>query len=110
MKNFVQEGENITVTAPRDVSAGEGVLVGDIFGIASSDALSGADVVLVRRGVFDHTKLEAQAWTQGAKMYWDNTNFWFTTAASGNKLVGAASEAAANPSTTGRVLLDGAVR
>lgn len=109
MKNFVQPGDSITVPAAADVSSGVGHLVGSIFGIATADALSGADVVLKRTGVFTHTKLEAQAWTVGAKVYWDDTNKRFTTVASGNTLVGAAAAAAANPSTEGTVLLTGQV-
>ncbi len=46
----------------------------------------------------------------GAAVYWDNTNFVFTTTSSGNTLVGAALAAAVNPSATGTVLLDGTVR
>lgn len=110
MKNFVSPGENITLAAPYDRSAGEGALVGAVFGVAQEDVLSGADVVLVRRGVFEMAKTSAQAWTVGAKIYWDDANKVCTSTASGNTLVGAAAAAAANPSATGTVLLDGAVR
>ena len=110
MKNYVSPGENITVTAAADVVGGVGVLMGGLFGIAQESVLTGEDVVLVRRGVFEHAKTSAQAWTQGAKVYWDNTNSVFTTTATGNTLVGVAAAAAANPSATGLVLLDGAVR
>ena len=110
MKTYIAPGENITLPAPYDVSAGGGALVGTIFGIAQSDAVETADVVLVRRGVFDLAKTSAQAWTVGAKLYWDNTNKVATTSASGNTLIGAAVAVAANPSATGTVLLDGAVR
>lgn len=110
MKNYVQDGAVVTATAPYDVSSGGGVLVGSIFGIAQADALAGAAVELVRTGVFTHAKTSAQAWTQGAKIYWDNTAKEFTTVATANTLVGAALKAAANPSSTGTVLLDGATR
>lgn len=110
MKNFVQAGESLTLAAPEAVTSGRGLLTGKIFGIAQHDAASGADVTIARKGVVTHAKTEAQAWTLGAAIYWDNTNKVFTTAASGNTLVGAAAAAAANPSTTGTVLLDGAIR
>lgn len=110
MKNFIQAGENITVTAPYDVSAGGGALITALFGVANTDALSGAEVTLSRRGVFDLAKTSAQAWAVGAKIYWDDTNKVCTTTASGNTLVGVAVEAAANPSSTGKVLLDGTIR
>lgn len=110
MRNFVQPGDRVDLAAPYDVTSGGGALVGTVFGIASSDALSGEVVTLLRKGVFTHAKTSAQAWTAGAKLYWDNTNKVFTTSASGNTLVGAAVEAAANPSATGMVLLDGTIR
>lgn len=110
MKNFIQNGEVITVTAPADVSSGDMVVVGSIHGVAQADALSGDPVELVRRGVFTLPKVSAQAWTQGAKIYWHPTNENATTTASGAVLVGVATEAAANPSDTGTVLLDGAAR
>lgn len=110
MQNFVQPGEHINVAAPYAVAAGAGVLVGSIFGVAQAAAEETADVLIVRRGVFDLAKTSAQAWTVGAKIYWDNTNKVATTASSGNTLIGAAMAVAANPSATGRVLLDGAIR
>ena len=111
MKNFQQPGETISVLAPRDVTSGAGVLVGTLFGVAATDALTGAAVEITRRGVFTGVpKTSAQAWTVGAKIYWNNTAFVFTTASSGNTLVGAAMAVAVNPSDTGDVLLDGAVR
>lgn len=110
MKNYVQPGENITLAAPYDVASGAGALVGSIFGVAQGAALSGADVVLVRRGVYELAKTSAQAWTVGAKIYWDDSAKVCTTVSTSNTLIGAAAAAAANPSATGTVLLDGAVR
>lgn len=110
MKNYIAPGEHITVAAPYAVSAGGGALVGTVFGVAQADAESGADAVLVRRGVFELAKTSAQAWTVGAKLYWDDTNKVATTTASGNTLIGAALAVAANPSATGTVLLDGTIR
>lgn len=111
MKNFQQPGETVGVLAPRAVASGEGVLVGALFGMAATNAASGAAVEIVRRGVFAGVpKTSAQAWTVGAKVYWDNTNFVFTTTASGNTLCGVALAVAENPSDTGTVLLDGTAR
>lgn len=105
--NYIQAGDNITLPAPADVSSGDGVLVGSLFGIATVDALSGADVVLATRGVYTLPKTSAQAWTVGVKVYWDNANGVATTASSGNTLIGVAVAAAANPSATGDVRLNG---
>lgn len=110
MKTYIQPGENLTVIAPYDREAGEAMLVGALVGVAQEDVVAGDEVVMVRRGVFEHAKTSAQAWTAGARVYWDDTNKVFTTTASGNTLCGAAVEVAANPSTTGTVLLDGTVR
>lgn len=105
MKNFVQPGEAITVPAPAAVKSGDLVVVGSLFGVAETDADSGADVVLNTSGVFTLGKVSAQAWTVGAKIYWDGTAANATTAASGNTLIGHAVSAAANPSDTGNVRL-----
>lgn len=110
MKNFVQAGHNLSVVATAALQSGDGVLMGDLFGISQGDAEIGESVVIVRKGVFELTKLEAQAWTVGAKVYWDDGNARCTSVAAGNKLIGCAVEAAANPSTLGKVLLDGTVR
>lgn len=107
MKNYIQDGDTITVIAAADVASGVGHLVGSIFGIAVVTAVSGDPVSLKRTGVVEHAKTSAQAWTQGVKIYWDNSNKVFTSSASGNTLVGMAAEAAANPSDTGKVLLTG---
>lgn len=105
--NYIQPGANITLPAPADVASGEGVLVGSLFGIAAGDALSGADMDLVTVGVFALPKVSAQAITAGAKVYWDNSAKLVTTTASGNTLIGAAIAAAANPSASVNVRLNG---
>lgn len=107
MKNFIQPGDSLELTAPYDVASGAGVLVGKIFGVAGGDAVSGDAVRVKCNGVFEMAKTSAQAWTQGADIYWDNTNKVCTTAASGNTLVGKATAVAANPSDTGLVKLNG---
>lgn len=107
MKNFIQTGEILEVVAPYNVTSGSGVLVGKLFGIACTDALSGAPVNIKRTGVFTHAKTSAQAWTQGADLYWDDTAKVFTTTATSNTLVAKAALAAANPSGVGTVVLNG---
>lgn len=112
MKNYIQPGDTLSLTAPNatadvDVSSGDGVLVGTLFGVAVADALKGEAVQIQTRGVFELAKVSAQAWTEGAKIYWDNTNKQCTTTSSGNSLIGVATAVAANPSSTGYVRLDG---
>ncbi len=109
MKTYVQPGNTITVTAPYDVTSGDGLLVGAIFGIASGDALTGAEVEVVTTGVFDMTKAASQAWAVGDKVYWDNTNRVATKTATANTLIGVAVAAVGGTAseTTGRVRLNG---
>lgn len=107
MKNYVQKGDAVTLVAPYDVASGAGMLVGSVFGVATAAALSGAEVEAQLVGVVDVAKVSAQAWTQGAKVYWDNTAKNVTTTVGSNTLIGVAVAAAANPSDTGRVRLNG---
>ncbi|MDR6264888.1 DUF2190 family protein [Roseobacter sp. N2S] len=108
MKNFIQTGANISVIAAAAADAGDPVLMGSLFGVATSDAAIGETVTLVRTGVFELPKTSAQAWTVGAKIYFDGSAC--TTVVSTNKLIGVAVQSAADPSATGIVLLDGAAR
>lgn len=103
MKNFVQDGDFLTLAAPYAVASGAGALVGSIFGVATADVANGADGEFATCGVFDLAKTSAQEWTVGAKIYWDDTNKVCTTTALNNTLIGAAVAAAANPSAVGRV-------
>ena len=109
MKNYVQPGTTLTLTAPYAVTSGDGLLVGSIFGVAAGDAASGATVEAALTGVFDLTKIGSQAWTVGAKVYWDNTNKRCTTVATDNTLIGVAVDAVAGGAgdTIGRVRLNG---
>jgi len=108
MKNFIQTGDVVPVTAPAGgVVSGSGVIIGSLFGIADHSAAEGAPVEIATRGVFDLPKTSAQAWTLGTKVYWDAASGVATTTASGNSLIGVALAAAANPSAIGRVRLNG---
>lgn len=106
MKNFVQPGEIVSVTAPAAVVAGAGVLVGSLFGVAVTDAASGAQVNIACDGVFTLAKTTGQAWTEGQILYWSGTAV--TSTASTNKIIGCATRAAASGDTTGVVRLNGA--
>ena len=110
MNNFKQAGDIVTLPAPYQRNSGQAALIGGIFGVAVATVANGADGQWKRTGVFELPKTSAQAWTAGAKIYWDNAAKECTTTASGNTLVGCATEAAVNPSSTGMVLLDGAAR
>ncbi|MFN3076654.1 MAG: DUF2190 family protein [Alphaproteobacteria bacterium] len=110
MKNFVQEGERLTVAAPSALTSGQPFMVGStLFGVASGAAAQGDDVVMMTEGVFDLPKVSAQAWSAGDRVYWDAGASKLTNVNAGDPLAGIAVAAAANPSATGRVLLGDAV-
>lgn len=106
MKTYQQPGDTLTVPAPSAVSSGDGVKVGVLFGVAVYDADSGDDVEIATKGVYELPKTSAQAWTVGAAIYWTGSAATTATTA-GNLLIGVAAEAAANPSSTGMVRLNG---
>lgn len=103
MKNFVQTGSYISVPAPADVKSGDLVFVGSLFGVADTDAASGAPVVICTEGVYTLPKTSAQAWAVGAAIYWDGSKA--TTTATDNDRIGHAVAEATNPSATGTVRL-----
>ncbi|WP_018407923.1 DUF2190 family protein [Methylocystis rosea] len=103
--SFIQSGEAVEFAAPYAVASGAGALIGAIFGVAQTTLGNGERGAFQLCGVWELAKNSAEAWTEGAKIYWDNTNKRCTTTASGNTLIGVATEAAANPSSVGRVRL-----
>lgn len=111
MKNFVQPGANVTVTAPYALAAGDGCLVGILFGIACGTYLNGAtDAELATEGIFDITALstDTASGTALVAAYWDNTNKRITTTVGSNTKVGVIVAAKANGEITARVRLNAA--
>jgi predicted RecA/RadA family phage recombinase len=108
MKNYLMEGDTITLTAPYAVVSGDGLLVGSIFGVACGDAAINADVESLIEGAFTLKKAAAQAWTQGVLIYWDNAAKNCTTTLTSNKLIGVAITAALSADTVGNVRLNSA--
>ncbi len=108
MQNYVQRGNHLTVpAAPYALTAGQGALVGSIFGVASNPAASGAEVVLTVVGIFTLPKTSALSISFGDALYWDNTARELNKTSSGNTRVGVAVADAANPSATVLVRLNG---
>jgi predicted RecA/RadA family phage recombinase len=90
MKNYVQSGESLTLTAGGTLTSGQGLLVGTVFGVVAEGVVSGQLYTLVLEGVFDLPKAASVTPAVGAKVYWDNTNGNVTTTSSGNSLIGVA--------------------
>ena len=75
MNNFIQKGDSITVAAPDTIVSGQGVLIGSLFGVASTDAETGADVALATRGVFELPKeATPDTYAVGDPLEWDAVN------------------------------------
>lgn len=108
MKNYLKPGDVIPVTAPYAVSSGGLVLVGSIVGVATHDAAQNATVEVATKGVFTLAKTSALEIAVGALVYLDDTNHCVNKTASAQKLVGVAVSAAADPSATVNVRLNGA--
>ena len=104
MTNKTHEGHTIVLAAPYDRLAGQGALVGAMFGVAVVDVLSGVSAAFETEGVFDITKATG-AVTQGAKMYWDNTAKNATTSSSSTTFIGYATQAQLSADATCRIKL-----
>jgi predicted RecA/RadA family phage recombinase len=75
MKNFVQPGDALTLTAPYTVIAGSLVFVGSIGGVAQNDAATATPVVVQTSGVFNLTHAVTNtAASIGDVAYFDTTN------------------------------------
>jgi predicted RecA/RadA family phage recombinase len=111
MNNYISSGEKVVFTAPAGgVVGGQGVQIGQLFVVAEGSAAAGEKFVGMPRGIHELTKTSAQAWTEGARVFWDISTGEVTTVASTNLAIGVAAAAAANPSAKGHVLLDGIAR
>lgn len=107
MKNSVQPGDHLTVTAPAAVASGGAVLLGALFGVAVHEAASGESVTIDLRGVYDLPKATGSAWTVGERIYWDATAGAATDVATNNTEIGKATAAAISAAIVGRVRLNG---
>ena len=93
MKNYIQDGDTITVTAPAAVASGDFVQVGRIRGIAVTSAASGALVELKTTGVFTIPKTGSEAFASvGLPVYCvlasDGVKTVTTASTTANVLVG----------------------
>jgi len=111
MKTYAEPGEIIPLTAPSGgVVAGTAYKIGSLVVVATVTVAQTLMFSALVRGVVSHAKVSAQEWTEGVKVYWDNSAKNFTTTSGSNTLVGVAAAFAANPTATGYVRLDGVAR
>jgi len=106
---FIKPGNTVTLTAPAgDVVAGTLYLIGKLLVLAKTSAAEGEEFEGATNGVFEEApKATGQSWTEGAKLYWDDTNDVFTTTATANTAAAIALSAQASADATGTVLLTG---
>ena len=108
MQNYIQNGHVITVTTPAGgILSGEGLIVGNIFGVAAYSAAEGDPLELATTGVYKLPKATAAVLTVGARVAWDNTAKNINAPGAGRFPVGVATEAAGNGITSVAVRLDG---
>jgi predicted RecA/RadA family phage recombinase len=106
MTNFVKSGDNLTLAAPYDVLSGGGFKVGNVFGVAANDTLSGNNVECEVEGVYDLAK-DASVFAQGDLACWDDSVKKVTSTVGSNLLIGAVEVAAATGVAVVRVNLFG---
>lgn len=90
MNNFGKIGNVITGTAPYAVTSGQGALIGVMFGVATTDIGNGIVGEFSLTGTVFLTRETgaSSAWTEGAAIYWDNTNKRVTKVSTSNTKIG----------------------
>ena len=108
MKNFVQDGNVLTVTAPTGgVSSGDLIIVGAIAGVCAYDAPQTEEVEIAVTGVFELKKASGQI-NEGAQVWWDSTPGNVVNATQAGAFpIGVAVKAAGTNDATVRVRLSG---
>ena len=87
MKNYVQPGGAIDITAPAALTSGQGLLLGNLFGVVEGDAASGTAAVLQTEGVVILKKATGTI-NAGVRVFWDDTAKRVTTTAASNTCIG----------------------
>ena len=101
MKNYVKEGDTLSLTPTAAVASGVGYLFGtSLFGVATNDVAANAQGEFLTEGVVEIDKTSALAISVGDRLYWDATNKVVNKTATAQQCVGIAVAAAENPSPT----------
>lgn len=105
-QSYRQPGDLLTLVAPyARATSGLGAKVGSIFGVSTGTVDNAEEGVFSVCGVHELDKTSAQAWSQGDPVYWDDTNKRCDNDGTVGMLIGHATAAAANPTSTGLVRL-----
>jgi predicted RecA/RadA family phage recombinase len=102
MKNFIQAGKTVNVTAAAAVTSGQLVVVGSLIGVAAVDAAIGDSFAMDLEGVFELPKISTDDIAAGDKLYYVSatTNLTKTAGTGAKPLVGVAVAAAGAGTTT----------
>jgi predicted RecA/RadA family phage recombinase len=108
MKNYIQNGDVITVAAPAGgVVSGQGLLVGNLFGIAANTVAEGEDTEMATVGVYELPKLVTAVIGAAVRVAWDDAAKQIVLPGVGKVPIGTATVAAGNGVATVKVRLDG---
>jgi len=100
-------GGRLAFTAGANLTAGDGLLVEDAFGVVEETVLSGNPAAILVLGTYTLPKVAADSWGPGKRLYWDAGASKLTTTSAGNRTAGVAAATAAVASTTASVTLSG---
>lgn len=106
-KNYVQDGDVVTITAPAGAVSGAPALYGAMFGIFGNTAAEGNPVPFHRAGIWSLAKDNA-AIGAGAKVYFVSGTGKVSATAEGNTFIGYARDAAGAGDAAANVVLAGA--
>lgn len=106
-KNLIQHGDSITWTngTGSAVASGDIVAINDLIGVALTDIAAGASGTVATAGVFEVPAVTGTAISQGAKVYFDESEGHMTTTSTDNTLAGIAWTAKASAGTVVQVRL-----
>lgn len=107
MKNWIKPANVVTLIAPYALKSGEGMLVGSLFGVATTDAASGAEVEAALKGQVALKKAAGASTggAQGAKAYWNDTTKVVTAVVGSNTLIGVFAKVIADGDVVAEVIL-----
>jgi predicted RecA/RadA family phage recombinase len=100
-------GVELSFTAGAALTAGQGLLSGDAFGVVKATVGIGGTAVLQVLGTFTLPKVSGDAITLHQRVYWNAGTSQVTTTAGGNRSIGVSTAAAGAGTTSVSVLLSG---
>lgn len=101
MRNYVQDGEVLTLTPTSAVASGAGFMFGaGLFGVATGAVAANTPGEFITEGVVEIAKTSALAIAVGDRLFWNAAGGVVNTTSASQVCVGIAVAAAANPSPT----------